>query len=294
MHFVKMEGCGNDYIYVELEHETVPNPQRLARKISDRHFGVGADGLILIAPSDQADCRMEMYNADGSRGRMCGNGVRCVARYLYDYKKIRKQEISVETDSGIHKVRILEDSQKATVRMGAPLIEETAHVISMEGQKTEMTIVSMGNPHAVIFMTPEEGSWQTWDMKKAAAISTHSDFPEGINVELVQVYSETGMKVRVWRGGAMRRFPAEAGHALLRQPLFEAAGPSRRSISRCREACWKWSGRRRRTVSHRRVPVCVRGRIPRKHRGPVFGSRNREKRSIKLYYGFRKFPLRVS
>nr|WP_294464564.1 diaminopimelate epimerase [uncultured Sellimonas sp.] len=211
MHFVKMEGCGNDYIYVELEHETVPNPQRLARKISDRHFGVGADGLILIAPSDQADCRMEMYNADGSRGRMCGNGVRCVARYLYDYKKIRKQEISVETDSGIHKVRILEDSQKATVRMGAPLIEETAHVISMEGQKTEMTIVSMGNPHAVIFMTPEEGSWKTWDMKKAAAISTHSDFPEGINVELVQVYSETGMKVRVWERGSNETLSCGSG-----------------------------------------------------------------------------------
>ena len=130
---------------------------------------------------------------------------------LYDYKKIRKQEISVETDSGIHKVRILEDSQKATVRMGAPLIEETAHVISMEGQKTEMTIVSMGNPHAVIFMTPEEGSWKTWDMKKAAAISTHSDFPEGINVELVQVYSETGMKVRVWERGSTETLSCGSG-----------------------------------------------------------------------------------
>ena len=96
----------------------IVNPQTLARKISDRHFGVGADGLILICPSDQADCRMEMYNADGSRGKMCGNGVRCVARYLYDYKKIRKQEIAVETDSGIHTVRILEDSGKATVADG--------------------------------------------------------------------------------------------------------------------------------------------------------------------------------
>ena len=90
MHFVKMEGCGNDYIYLDGEKEAISNPQALARKISDRHFGVGADGMILICPSDMADCRMEMYNADGSRGSMCGNGVRCVARYLYDYKQIKK------------------------------------------------------------------------------------------------------------------------------------------------------------------------------------------------------------
>ena len=140
MHFVKMEGCGNDYIYVDQEKEQIVNPQTLARKISDRHFGVGADGMILICPSDTADCRMEMYNADGSRGKMCGNGVRCVAKYLYDYKKIRKEEIAVETDSGIHTVRILEDSGKATVAMGTPVIEEEPHVISMEGQKTEMMI----------------------------------------------------------------------------------------------------------------------------------------------------------
>ena len=146
MHFVKMEGCGNDYIYVDQEKEQIVNPQTLARKISDRHFGVGADGMILICPSDMADCRMEMYNADGSRGKMCGNGVRCVAKYLYDYKKIRKEEIAVETDSGIHTVRILEDSGKATVAMGTPVIEEEPYVISMEGQKTEMMIVSMGNP----------------------------------------------------------------------------------------------------------------------------------------------------
>ena len=111
MHFVKMEGCGNDYIYLDGEKEAISNPQALARKISDRHFGVGADGMILICPSDTADCRMEMYNADGSRGSMCGNGVRCVARYLYDYKQIKKQVIAVETDSGIHTVRVLKDSE---------------------------------------------------------------------------------------------------------------------------------------------------------------------------------------
>lgn len=211
MHFVKMEGCGNDYIYVDLEQETVENPQSLARKISDRHFGVGSDGLILIGPSVQADCRMEMYNADGSRGKMCGNGVRCVARYLYDYKKIRKPQICVETDSGIHEVHILEETEKATVRMGKPVIERPDHVISMEGQKTRMTVVSMGNPHAVIFMTPEEGSWKNWDMKKASVISTHSDFPDGINVELVQVYSETGMKIRVWERGSQETLSCGSG-----------------------------------------------------------------------------------
>lgn len=202
MHFVKMEGCGNDYIYLDAEGKTVSNPQALARKISDRHFGVGADGMILICQSDVADCRMEMYNADGSRGTMCGNGVRCVAKYMHDYKKIQKEEISVETDSGIHTVRILEDSEKGKVDMGEPVILEETHAISMEGRKTEMMLISMGNPHAVIFMTPEEGSWKSWDMKKAAAISSHSDFTDGINVELVQVYSETGMKIRVWERGS--------------------------------------------------------------------------------------------
>ena len=155
MHFVKMEGCGNDYIYLDGEKEAISNPQALARKISDRHFGVGADGMILICPSDTADCRMEMYNADGSRGSMCGNGVRCVARYLYDYKQIKKQEIAVETDSGIHTVRVLKDSEKGKVSMGRPVILDQSHIISLEGQKLEMMLVSMGNPHAVIFMPPE-------------------------------------------------------------------------------------------------------------------------------------------
>ena len=161
MHFVKMEGCGNDYIYLDGEKEAISNPQALARKISDRHFGVGADGMILICPSDTADCRMEMYNADGSRGSMCGNGVRCVARYLYDYKQIKKQEIAVETDSGIHTVRVLKDSEKGKVSMGRPVILDQSHIISLEGQKLEMMLVSMGNPHAVIFMPPEEGSFKT-------------------------------------------------------------------------------------------------------------------------------------
>lgn len=211
MHFVKMEGCGNDYIYLDVEKEEVNNPQALARKMSDRHFGVGADGLILICPSETADCRMEMYNADGSRGSMCGNGVRCVARYLYEYKNMRKENIAVETDSGVHTVRIMKESGKGTVDMGTPEIIEESHVISMEGKKTEMVLVSMGNPHAVIFMPPEEGGWKSWDMKKAAAISEHTDFPDGINVELVQVYSETGMKIRVWERGSNETLSCGSG-----------------------------------------------------------------------------------
>ena len=211
MHFVKMEGCGNDYIYLDGEKEAISNPQALARKISDRHFGVGADGMILICPSDTADCRMEMYNADGSRGSMCGNGVRCVARYLYDYKQIKKQEIAVETDSGIHTVRVLKDSEKGKVSMGRPVILDQSHIISLEGQKLEMMLVSMGNPHAVIFMPPEEGSFKTWDMRRAAVISSHSDFPDGVNVELVQVYSETGMKIRVWERGSKETLSCGSG-----------------------------------------------------------------------------------
>lgn len=211
MHFVKMEGCGNDYIYLDGEKEKVNNPQALARRLSDRHFGVGADGMILICQSEIADCRMEMYNADGSRGSMCGNGVRCVARYLYDYKKVRKEVIMIETDSGVHEVRILGNGEKGTVAMGNPEILETSHIISIEGKKTEMMLVSMGNPHAVIFMPPEEGSWKSWDMKKASAISEHSDFPDGINVELVQIYSETGMKVRVWERGSNETLSCGSG-----------------------------------------------------------------------------------
>lgn len=211
MHFVKMEGCGNDYIYLDGEKEQVNNPQTLARKISDRHFGVGADGLIVIYPSEIADCRMEMYNADGSRGSMCGNGVRCVGRYLYDYKKMQKEKIKIETDSGIHTVQILKGLEKGIVDMGVPEIMETSHAISIEGKRTEMMIVSMGNPHAVIFMSPEEGGWKSWDMKKAAVISEHSDFPDGINVELVQVYSETGMKIRVWERGSNETLSCGSG-----------------------------------------------------------------------------------
>lgn len=204
MHFVKMEGCGNDYIYIDGAKEKLGNPSWIARKISDRHFGVGADGMIVIYPSIRADFRMEMYNADGSKGAMCGNGIRCVGEYVYEYKKTSKKELCIETDSGIKKLYLDQEDGKITnvkVCMGIPKIVKREHLVSIHGKRTPVTIVSMGNPHAVLFVPSDAGNWKEWDMSIAERISVHSDFREGINVELVQVFSEYGMKVRVWERG---------------------------------------------------------------------------------------------
>ena len=167
MKFTKMQGLGNDYVYVNCFKEKIEDPSALAVRISDRHFGVGSDGLILINPSKVADCEMEMYNADGSRGEMCGNGIRCVGKYMYDYGLTDKEAISVETLAGIKYLQFfIENGKVAKVKvdMGSPILTPAEIPVAAEGERAvdepivvdgteyRMTCISMGNPHAIVYV----------------------------------------------------------------------------------------------------------------------------------------------
>ena len=156
MKFTKMQGIGNDYVYVNCFEETVNDPCGTAKMVSDRHFGIGSDGLILIKPSKVADCQMDMYNLDGSRGAMCGNGIRCVGKYAYDHGIVDKPEIDVETASGIKHLSMKVKDGKVelvTVDMGRPVqTSEVGEPITVDGKEYRFTGVSMGNPHDVVFL----------------------------------------------------------------------------------------------------------------------------------------------
>ena len=215
MRFTKMHGCGNDYVYVNGFAETVKNPGEVARFVSDRHFGIGSDGLILICPSDKADFEMAMYNADGSRAEMCGNGIRCVAKYVYDYGLTDKTRISVDTLAGIKYLELFVEEGKVrevTVNMGAPILEaeqipvdfSNSPVISQPldaaGKSYEVTCVSMGNPHCVIFMDEDV---RELDLGKIGPdFENHARFPKRINTEFVNVIDETHLRMRVWERGS--------------------------------------------------------------------------------------------
>ena len=215
MKFTKMQGIGNDYVYVNCLQETIENPSELAKKISDRHYGVGSDGLIMINPSDKADFEMEMYNADGSRGEMCGNGIRCVAKYVYDYGLTDKTSISVETMAGIKYLDLtVEDGKVVLVKvdMGKPMLrpEEVPVVsekeevidepITVDGQEYRMTCVSMGNPHAVVFIDQDvkEFPLETVGVK----FENHERFPKRVNTEFVNVLDRHTAQMRVWERGS--------------------------------------------------------------------------------------------
>ena len=215
MKFTKMQGIGNDYVYVNCLQETIENPSELAKKISDRHYGVGSDGLIMINPSDKADFEMEMYNADGSRGEMCGNGIRCVAKYVYDYGLTDKTSISVETLAGIKYLDMtVEDGKVVLVKvdMGKPMLrpEEVPVVsekeevidepITVDGQEYRMTCVSMGNPHAVVFIDQDvkEFPLETVGVK----FENHERFPKRVNTEFVNVLDRHTAQMRVWERGS--------------------------------------------------------------------------------------------
>mgnify|MGYP001063277170 CR=1 FL=1 len=216
MKFTKMQGCGNDYIYVNCFKETVKEPEELARQISDRHFGVGSDGLILICPSEKADFRMIMYNMDGSEGMMCGNGIRCVGKYVYDYGMTEKTKLSIETKSGIKYLDLfVEDRkvQKVTVDVGSPIIlPEKIPVqaekgikklvdapILVDGKEYRMTCVSMGNPHAVVFFE----DIKTLDLKEiGSAFEHHKRFPDSVNTEFVHIRNRKEIDMRVWERGS--------------------------------------------------------------------------------------------
>ena len=211
LRFTKMQGLGNDYIYINCFETKVKNPARLAQKLSSRHFGIGSDGLILICPSQRAHARMEMYNADGSRAEMCGNGLRCVAKYLYDHGLVQDQEIRIETDKGIKHAHLHVEGKKVktvTVDMGLPLFapkeipflgEESPTCLEIEGQKWEVFCLSLGNPHCVIFVEDlETAPVDTLGPK----MERHPFFPQRTNVEFVTVVSQAEIRLRVWERGS--------------------------------------------------------------------------------------------
>lgn len=214
MKFTKMHGCGNDYVYVNLFEETVADPERLSIAVSDRHFGIGSDGLITIGPSSVADFCMKMYNADGSEAGMCGNGIRCVAKYVYDHHLTDQSEISVETGAGIKELSLdIRDGRVSAVRvdMGEPVLAPEQIPVRAKGERVvdepivaagrewRMTCVSFGNPHAVVFV---EDVAELAIEKYGPSFENHERFPERTNTEFVQVHSRTEISMRVWERGS--------------------------------------------------------------------------------------------
>ena len=214
MKFTKMHGCGNDYVYVNCFEEQVPDPEKTAILVSDRHFGIGADGLILIRPTDKADFEMEMYNADGSRGAMCGNGIRCVAKYVYDHGMTDRTQITVNTGSGVKTLDLtVKDGKVESVRvnMGTPeltasripVISDTEKAIEApilaDGRDWKFTAVSMGNPHAVVFV---ESLDRLQLEVTGPKFENHSIFPDRVNTEFVKVVDESTIQMRVWERGS--------------------------------------------------------------------------------------------
>jgi len=214
MKFTKMHGCGNDYIYVNCMKEMIKNPEKVAVLVSDRHFGIGSDGLILICPSEVADFRMAMYNADGSEGKMCGNGVRCIAKYVYEYGLTDKDKISIETKGGIKYLDLtIEDGKVVLVRvnMGAPILKTDEipvmlgsdtcidQTVTVDGKDYRITCVSMGNPHAVTFVEDTEALPLE---QIGAKFECHEVFPDRVNTEFVQVLNRKEIKMRVWERGS--------------------------------------------------------------------------------------------
>lgn len=215
MKFTKMHGIGNDYVYVNCLEETVENPEAVARFVSDRHFGIGSDGLILIKPSKTGDFQMDMYNADGSSSQMCGNGIRCVAKYVYDYGLTDKTEVDIETKAGMKHIVLTvehEKAVKARVDMGEPILEPAKIPVTGEGERMvnqpilvdgeeyRMTCVSMGNPHAVVFM---EEPVKALELEKLGPkFEFHERFPERVNTEFMNVLDRRTMDMRVWERGS--------------------------------------------------------------------------------------------
>ena len=217
MKFEKMHAAGNDYIYVNLFEEKVENPAELSRRLSDRHFGVGSDGLILIGPSGEGDFSMRMFNADGSEGEMCGNAARCVGKYLYERGLTDRREIALSTGSGIKQLSLTVDPvtnlvELIRVNMGGAILSaaDSAHFqttlpemvnypVEIDGKVVEITFVSMGNPHAVIFM---EDIDSLEIEKMGPKIEHHPLFPERTNTEFIEITDRTHLRMRVWERGS--------------------------------------------------------------------------------------------
>ena len=213
--FTKMEGCGNDYVYINGFTQTVPAEKKpaLVRRLSDRHFGIGGDGVIFINPAKEADFEMEMWNADGTRSEMCGNGIRCVARYVYDFGLTDQKEFSIVSAGKIKYMTLYEqDGQISAVRvnMGQPILEadqipvraDHSPVINVpievQGKEYRMTCVSMGNPHAVVFVD----STEDFPLEQVGPyFENHPCFPNRTNTEFVQVIDRSRVRMRVWERG---------------------------------------------------------------------------------------------
>ena len=214
MKFTKMHGIGNDYVYVNGFEEKVENKPEVAKMVSDRHFGFGSDGIIFNNPSDKADFEMEMYNSDGSRAEMCGNGIRCVAKYVYDFGLTNKEKISIDTLAGVKYLDLKVENGKVseiTVDMGEPelvaknipIISENEKVISeditVDGRTYQITGVSMGNPHAIVYY---DGIQDMKIEEIGPKFECHERFPRRINTEFVEVIDRSHVSMRVWERGA--------------------------------------------------------------------------------------------
>lgn len=224
MRFTKMHGIGNDYVYVDCTRSSLKDPGAVARLVSDRHLGIGSDGLILIKRSKTADFQMDMYNADGSRGEMCGNGIRCVGKYVYDYGLTDRTELTIETLAGIRELKLQTENGKVSkvqVNMGEPiLVPEKIPVVSdgdrvisepieVCGRKWEMTCVSMGNPHAVVFV---EMPVREFPLEEVGPhFEHHERFPKRVNTEFIRVLGPDRLEMRVWERGSGETFACGTG-----------------------------------------------------------------------------------
>ncbi len=223
MKFTKMHGCGNDYVYVNLFEEQIENPAKVSIAVSDRHFGIGSDGLITIGASEIADFRMRIYNADGSEAEMCGNGIRCVAKYVYDHKLTDKTEITVETGAGVKTLQLTVEDDKVTlvrVDMGEPILTPDEIPVVADGDRVvdepivvddkewRMTCVSMGNPHAVVFVDDVAH----FELEKYGPLfENHVRFPKRTNTEFVQIISRDEAIMRVWERGSAETWACGTG-----------------------------------------------------------------------------------
>lgn len=223
MKFTKMHGCGNDYVYVNLFEEQIENPAKVSIAVSDRHFGIGSDGLITIGASEIADFRMRIYNADGSEAEMCGNGIRCVAKYVYDHKLTDKTEITVETGAGVKTLQLTVEDDKVTlvrVDMGEPILTPDEIPVVADGDRVvdepivvddmewRMTCVSMGNPHAVVFVDDVAH----FELEKYGPLfENHVRFPKRTNTEFVQIISRNEAIMRVWERGSAETWACGTG-----------------------------------------------------------------------------------
>ena len=223
MKFTKMHGCGNDYVYVNLFEEQIGDPAKVSIAVSDRHFGIGSDGLITIGPSEIADFRMRIYNADGSEAEMCGNGIRCVAKYVYDHKLTDKTEITVETGAGVKTLQLTVEDDKVTlvrVDMGEPILTPDEIPVVADGDRVvdepivvddkewRMTCVSMGNPHAVVLVDDVAH----FELEKYGPLfENHVRFPKRTNTEFVQIVSRNEAIMRVWERGSAETWACGTG-----------------------------------------------------------------------------------